>query len=77
MKRYWLFVGEQYYPNGGILDLHSSYDTAEEAEAAGKAEIDTGFNDKWFQVVDPTSSRILSQDSFSNEFIEEWNEKHP
>jgi len=35
-KRYWLFAGDHYYPNGGMMDYHSSHDTLEEAKEAGK-----------------------------------------
>lgn len=35
-KRYWLFCGLQYYPQGGMYDWHSSYDDGEEAMRAGK-----------------------------------------
>ena len=30
MKRYLLFIGDRYYPNGGMRDFKSSYDTIDE-----------------------------------------------
>jgi hypothetical protein len=43
MKRYLLFVFSEYYPDGGINDLHGDYETLEEAvkekEKIHKSEI--------------------------------------
>ena len=32
-KRYWLFLWDEYYPRGGLFDLHSTYDDIGEVEA--------------------------------------------
>jgi hypothetical protein len=37
MKRFWLFIFEQYYPSGGMLDFYDSYDSFEEAKAKGES----------------------------------------
>lgn len=34
MKRFLLFVGDQYYPTGGGADLFGDFDSAEDARAA-------------------------------------------
>lgn len=35
MKKFILFKVDQYYPNGGWHDFYDSYDTLDEARAAG------------------------------------------
>lgn len=46
MKRYLLFSGEDYYPDGGWVDFDDSFDTPEEAMASRKQLGD------WAHVVD-------------------------
>ncbi len=36
MKRYWLFISDQYYPSGGMCDFVGDYDTIEEAKEVSK-----------------------------------------
>ena len=31
LKRYWVFAGDFYYPEGGISDLHATFDDFESA----------------------------------------------
>lgn len=33
MKRFWLFFGDTYYPNGGMDDFRGDFDTEPEARA--------------------------------------------
>jgi hypothetical protein len=56
-KRYLLFAGDHQYPSGGIEDLQGTFDTPEEARAAGEE----GFSKSlptpqpvydWFHIVD-------------------------
>ena len=47
MKRYLLFRGDQWYPLGGWDDFFGSYDTIEEAKAAGRA-----CSHDWWHIVD-------------------------
>lgn len=42
MKKYHLFSGEDHYPEGGLEDYYGSYETLEEAKAAGEES-----NDDW------------------------------
>ena len=68
MKRYWLFLGEMYYPGGGALDLHGQYDTVQEAIwALGRAEVNPygtkGFasdfpDDIWWHIYDTQKGEI-------------------
>ena len=37
-KRYWLFGGDAYYPNGGMNDFVGSFDEIEQAEECVKSE---------------------------------------
>ena len=67
MKRYLLFAGEAYYPNGGIEDFIGAFDTVQEAEVeaqfrypsnlyytAGRPKYD------WWQVVDREDMQMFS-----------------
>ena len=57
MKRYMLFAGWNYYPNGGWLDFGGSFETVEEAiqEAALLAI-------NWWHVVDKQTDGIVKTD---------------
>lgn len=57
MKRFLLFSGYNYYPNGGWLDLKGSYDTIEEVNDA----IVTNPSDDWYQIVDTTTGVIVNK----------------
>lgn len=50
MKRYALFSGDYYYPNGGWDDFKGTFDTINEALAAHTVE-----EYSWFHVVDLTT----------------------
>lgn len=57
MKRYLLFFGDHYYPAGGWLDLHSSYDHAADAIGKGMSMMryshhETPYPMTWFHVID-------------------------
>ena len=56
MKRYWLFLMEEFYPAGGMYDFHSSYDTLEEAKAAEAAEKEDGWQSSIYDSQSPLSS---------------------
>jgi hypothetical protein len=56
MKRYWLFAGSVYYPQGGISDLVDSFDTIEEARTAFDES-----GEEWAQIVDSQSASIVLQ----------------
>ena len=53
MKKYLLFIFEQYYPLGGINDLHSSYDTIEEIDLSIIKE------NEFYQIVDKDTFEII------------------
>lgn len=48
-KRYWLFSGARYYPNGGMDDFVGDFDTTEEAKAS-VTTTETG--DQWAEIYD-------------------------
>lgn len=52
MKRFALFAGMHYYPNGGWEDFRGSFDSIEETKEF------IGNND-WFQIVDFTVGEIV------------------
>ena len=60
MKRFLVFAGLTYYPNGGWEDFNASYATEEEAIAVCKSLIKDGWND-WAHYIDlenPEKGRI-------------------
>ncbi len=71
MKRYLLFYGEVYYPNGGIDDLLSEHETLEEALLAFdqkiESEMQNGYyrnkkllmDDRWAHVYDTVECKIV------------------
>lgn len=73
MKRYWLFAGSFYYPNGGIHDLVGQFESIEDASANLKIDgysydfdeadivVSGGFPDyfMWAYVYDTEKSEIV------------------
>jgi hypothetical protein len=59
MKRYWLFGGNSYYPNGGMGDFRGSYDSREKAIEAGKAIKVSHSN--WYHVFDSQENEIAKE----------------
>ena len=47
MKRYLLFIGKCYYPNGGMDDFVGDFDTIEECEKVYNCKMREGFNKHW------------------------------
>jgi hypothetical protein len=70
MKRYWLFGGNSYYPNGGMGDFRGSYDSREEAIEAGKAIKVSHSN--WYHVFDSQENEIAKERETVNEFDNAW-----
>lgn len=60
-KRYLVFAGENFYPDGGWDDIRGSFDTQEEAErfAHGITGRPGGWD--WGQVVDLMTGAIVSR----------------
>jgi len=61
MKRFLLFAGFQYYPEGGAKDLQDSFDTEEEAIVEGNKLTDlsldyTGYD--WFNIIDTKVEKL-------------------
>ena len=54
MKRYLLFAGAKYYPQGGWNDFKSAFDTELEAQRAAN-----GMSKDWMQIVDTTTGAIV------------------
>lgn len=77
MKRFLLFAGREYYPQGGWNDLIGSYDTALEADAKLLAMIreqDAFLVTDWYQVVDIEIGVIASGDR--DELLKTWKTFH-
>ena len=55
MKQFLLFGYDTYYPSGGMRDFKESYDTEEEANAAGRALLKAEWPCDHWQVVDTES----------------------
>jgi hypothetical protein len=73
MKRFILFAGHHYYPNGGVNDFHGSFDTITDAKnwAAENIEKISGssYIDNWCHIVVRDTFEIISmfeQDSRGN-----------
>ena len=49
MKRYWLFFGNNYYPDGGMEDLLSSHDTLTDAIKAFDDKLSEDYNEECLQ----------------------------
>ena len=77
LKRYVLFVGDIYYPQGGAHDIHSSYDTLALARAAIKSiKVESAYSlgkdslthlvlkgDCWWHVMDTATGTIKMTNS--------------
>jgi len=56
MKRYILFLGESFYPLGGMLDIKGHFDSIPEAiEFAKSMAIVENFYEPWFNILDMES----------------------
>lgn len=56
VKRFAVFSGDQFYPNGGWDDYRSSHATLKEARGASAPG-------DWRQIVDLTTGQIVKQES--------------
>jgi hypothetical protein len=70
MKRYWLFGGNSYYPNGGMGDFRGSFDSREEAIEVGAA-IREG-SDSWYHVFDSQENEIAKERETVRGFDNKW-----
>lgn len=65
MKRFILFSGDDYYPNGGMKDMTGSYDTLDQAIAAFNEVDENGWRvagQDWMHVLDITDGLIYGKD---------------
>jgi hypothetical protein len=60
VKRFVIFAGDQYYPDGGWSDYRSSYATLDEARHAITPR-------DWWQIVDLETGRIVERNSCANQ----------
>lgn len=62
MKRFLVFAGQNYYPQGGWDDFHGSYDTLEEAEEAACNAVSHALHgwqaEDWSHIVDTEIGKI-------------------
>ena len=59
MKRYLVFAGDTYYPNGGWDDIYGAYETSDEAVAAADEAHDQY---DWVQVIDIETASLYIED---------------
>jgi len=52
LKRFLLFAGEHYYPQGGVNDLQNSFTTLEEARVAANSMIRIRVDIQWANILD-------------------------
>lgn len=74
MKRYLVFSGPQYYPNGGWGDFDSSYDNYDDAVSIAIHRKRDGGWGIWVQVVDTTLMEIVHTQLFDHDLSEPQNE---
>lgn len=67
MKRYLLFAGVDYYPEGGFNDYVNSYSTYNEALEDAQKLLSDG--NQWWQIVDTLENTIIAQNGFKTIFI--------
>jgi len=57
MKRFLLFYGQNYYPDGGWRDYIGAYDSLEEAQR----RLIGSYHYDWHQIVDTTTGQIVDE----------------
>lgn len=55
LKRFLIFIGDNYYPNGGSNDFKNSFDTIQEA----KDSTSTGHYE-WAHIIDASALRVAA-----------------
>ncbi len=58
MKRYLLFAGDDYYPQGGINDLVDFFDTVELAKEKAERIVEIN-NYDWYHIYDIVECKII------------------
>jgi len=65
LKRYWVFAGDHYYPNGGMNDYRGCYDTMVEAVSnIGRCD--------WWHILDTTTTWQYNPYELSGPALLEW-----
>jgi len=77
MKRYWLFAGDNYYPNGGMDDFVGSFYRIDEAKKIGSKKYAISYDCKmrghslvsidWVHILDSEKNKIILR---GNELLE-------
>jgi len=57
-KRYWLFAGDCYYPQGGMDDFKGDFDTISEAKNFYVSGYEKNLHD-WGHILDTETSEII------------------
>ena len=60
MKRYLVFLGENYYPSGGMDDFLNDFDTPEECKKAIRESLAEGFDPRWESLEEYISKQYKS-----------------
>lgn len=69
IRRYLVFSGHRWYPDGGWSDFRGSFDTVEEAERA----VPTGdSNDGWAHIVDTEAAGVVRFAGYANDYEAAW-----
>jgi hypothetical protein len=70
MKRYWLFGGQDCYPEGGMGDFRGSFDSLEEAVEAGNSiKCIVG---RFYHVFDSQEFSIAKEREIAQQSFDEW-----
>lgn len=83
VKRYWLFTGEEFYPEGGMLDFAASYDTLDDAKRAGYSTFTISNmqgkelrSDSWFHVFDAEIQEVVFHAEHQESKFGDSSERH-
>lgn len=74
-KRFILFAGDHYYPEGGWDDFQGFFDTAEEAFAKAKEKIifednSGSYSFDWYNVVDALTWEVVIEDTDETKLVD-------
>lgn len=61
MKRYMLFMGEYYYPLGGMNDFHIDGDTEQELRDKIKSTVEKDIYCEWWHIYDTEKNEIIAK----------------
>lgn len=68
MKRYWLFMWNQYYPGGGLNDFMGDFDTIEECKQKRLMEMEKWYHEN-YEIFD-LETKTIKKRGYSAEYVD-------